>query len=295
MSWFALSLLSATAKAANQAVTKSLTRDFSILQIAAFGQLAAGILIMPLALFPGLVAVPVDPDFHQAALITISLNIVAILLLVESIRRSDLSYALPILGLTPVFAIFMAWLLRGEIINLQGIIGVLLVFAGTFSIDARSFLDWLLLGGRRIFRDTGVRLVVIVALLYSVTSVYDKTATLLSDPATFVWYSAVIRAIVLMLIYFAGRWYFRGGTAENSLKMANLLLFLLLGITFLIEAIAQMTAMQTGLVAFVIAIKRLSILMTSLAGMILYGERLSPARLSGALLIVIGAGVLYLY
>ena len=116
MLWFHLSLASAAAKASNQAISKTLTGNFSVLEIAAFGQLAAAILIGPLIFLPDLITIPTTTSFHKAALVTVSLNIIAILMLVEAIRRSDLSYAMPFLGLTPVFTILMGWLLRGETI-----------------------------------------------------------------------------------------------------------------------------------------------------------------------------------
>jgi uncharacterized membrane protein len=77
-------------------------------------------------------------------------------------------------------------------------------------------------------------------------------------------------------------------------RLKHFLLFTFLGITFLVEALSQMSALQTGLVAFVIAIKRLSILMTSLAGMLVFREMFSRARLAGAGLIVAGAMLIYL-
>ena len=294
MLWFNLSIFAAAAKAANQGITKTLTRDFSVLAIAAYGQLAAGILIFPLIFFPGTIDIPGNISFHKAALVTVVINIIAIILLVEAIRRSDLSYSLPLLGLTPVFTIFMGWMLRGEVISLSGVLGILLVFFGALDIDTKSFRDWAKLGGKRIFRDTGVRLVVMVACMYSVSSVYDKTATLLSDPATFVWYSAIIRSVILMIIFSCRCRPRNGATAKPSLSLLHLFLFALLGATFLAEALSQMCAMQTGLVAYVIAIKRLSILITTLLGMIVYKEGFSRARLSGAALIVAGAGIIYL-
>ncbi|MDD3620341.1 MAG: DMT family transporter [Desulfobulbaceae bacterium] len=294
MLWFSLSALSATAKAANQAATKTLTSTYSVLAIAAFGQLAAGISVFPLILVPGLVAIPGDLDFHRAAFVTISLNIAAILLLVEAIRGSELSYALPFLGLTPVFTILTAWVLRGEVIGLVGVLGILLVFLGTMSIDAGSLPDWAKLGGRRIFRDRGVRLVVCVALIYSISSVYDKSATLLSDPYTFVWYSAVIRAVALLLLFFGRRRLWGIDNSVTTVRPAHILLFAFLGVTFIAEALFQMGALQTGPVAFVIAIKRLSILFTSLAGVLVFKEAFSLARLSGAVLIVAGVTIIYL-
>jgi uncharacterized membrane protein len=293
MLWFNLSLLSAASKAANQAVTKTLTRDFSVLQVAAFGQLAAALIILPGIFLPGAVTLPADPSFHRAALTTVSLNILAIILLVEAIRRSDLSYALPFLGLTPVFSIFTAWFLRGELITVPGISGILLVFTGTLGIDVRSWRDWAFLGGRRILHDRGVQLVILVALIYSMSSVYDKTATLLSDPFSFVWYSAVIRAAVLTIFLYVRALTAGASKPKHKLSGPQFLLFFFLGITFLTEALFQMHALQTGMVAFVIAAKRLSILMTSVNGMLLFGEPFSTARLTGAGLIVAGAVLIY--
>jgi drug/metabolite transporter (DMT)-like permease len=294
MLWFYLSVLSATAKAANQAATKTLTKTYSVLAIAAFGQLAAGITVFPLILVPGFVAIPGDIAFHRAALVTISLNIAAILLLVEAIRRSELSYALPFLGLTPVFTILMAWILRGEVIGVAGVLGILLVFLGTMSIDAGSLLDWAKLGGKRIFRDKGVRLVVSVALIYSISSVYDKSATLLSDPYTFVWYSAVIRAAALLILFYGRRRLLGVDKRVGAVRPVHILLFAFLGVTFVAEALFQMGALQSGPVAFVIAIKRLSILITSLAGVLVFKEAFSRARLAGAVLILAGVTVIYL-
>jgi uncharacterized membrane protein len=55
-----------------------------------------------------------------------------------------------------------------------------------------------------------------------------------------------------------------------------------------------MSALQTGLVAYVIAIKRLSILMTSLIGIFVYKELFSWWRLSGAAFIMSGAAIIYI-
>lgn len=293
MLWFNVSLAAAASKAANQAITKTLTRDFSVLQTAACGQLAAALLILPLIFIPDIITIPVGFPFHQAAFATIALNILAILLLVEAIRSSDLSHALPFLGLTPVFSIFTAWFLRGEVVSPGGMLGIAIIFAGAFGIDATSWRDWVTLGGRRIFRDRGVQLVVIVAFIYSISSVYDKTATLLSDPFTFVWYSAVIRAVLLTAFLYGSSLTSKKTETVKGLSPQQFFLFLLMGVTFLAEALFQMYALQIGAVAFVIAIKRLSILMTSLIGMIIYGESFSGARLAGAALIVAGAVIIY--
>ena len=82
--------------------------------------------------------------------------------------------------------------------------------------------------------------------------------------------------------------------ADTKPSLTHLVWFVLLGLTFIVEALSQMIALQTGLVAYVIAIKRLGILITSLVGMIVYKVIFSWARLAGAVLIVVGSCIIYI-
>jgi drug/metabolite transporter (DMT)-like permease len=295
--WLKLALLSAVSKALNQVATKVLLRHTGVLEISAYGQVTAALIMLPL-IFTSLVNVPAHGGFHQAAWITILLNVLAIVLLTEAIRRSDLSYAIPFLSLTPVFAILTAWMIRGEQPNLIGIAGIVLVAVGALGIDAMSVRDWLRLGGSRVLRNRGVWLVVIVAFLYALSIVYDKTATLLSDPLTFVWYSAVVRAILLLLLLAAWHQLVRrpnhGKPAQPHRQRVLLYGFVALGITFVLEATFQMYALQTGLVAFVVAIKRLSVIITSIIGFWIFREAFTWFRILGAAIMGIGAAMIQL-
>lgn len=296
--WLKLALLSAVSKALNQVTTKVLLQYAGVLEISAYGQLACAFIIFPAVFLTSTINLPASGEFYAAAWITITLNVVAILLLVEAIRRSDLSHAVPFLSLTPVFAILSAWTIRGEQLSLGGISGIAIVTIGALSIDATSVRDWISLGGRRVLRDKGVWLILVVALIYAVSSVYDKTATLLSDPLTFVWYSAIWRALLLILVLVLWR-IFSPKSKSNRVIRGKEKIFLLagfavLGITFLSEAIFQMFALQTGFVAFVLAIKRLSIIMTSIIGFMIFRERFTWFRLAGVITMVAGSAVIYL-
>jgi drug/metabolite transporter (DMT)-like permease len=297
--WLKLALLSAVSKALNQVTTKVLLKYAGVLEISAYGQLASAFIIIPAIFLTSRIQVPASGEFHTAAWITIILNVVAIVLLVEAIRRSDLSRAVPFLSLTPVFAILSAWMIRGEQLGPGGISGIAFVTIGALGIDATSVRDWISLGGRRVLHDKGVWLILIVALIYAVSSVYDKTATLLSDPLTFVWYSAIWRAALLTLILVLWRTFSpRSKSKRFIVRKERIILicgFAALGITFLLEAIFQMFALQTGFVAFVLAIKRLSIIMTSIIGFMLFRERFTWFRLGGMITMVAGSAIIYLY
>ena len=94
MSWVLLAFLSATCKAGHQILGKRLLKVVGVFELSLIGQLAAALLILPLVLSPGAVEIPWTIEFHAAAWISIVLNIVAILLLLEAIRVGELSYAL---------------------------------------------------------------------------------------------------------------------------------------------------------------------------------------------------------
>ena len=147
MSWVFLALASATCKAGHQVLQKRLIERVGVLELSLIGQLAAALLIFPLALVPGVVTIPGNAAFHTAAWISIVLNVVAILLLLEAIRVGELSYALPYLALTPLFCVATGWVLRGEQVTLSGTAGILVLLTGPFALGANSLRDFLRLGG----------------------------------------------------------------------------------------------------------------------------------------------------
>ena len=147
MSWVFLALASATCKARHQVHQKRLIERVGVLELSLIGQLAAALLIFPLALAPGVVTIPGNAEFHTAAWISIVLNVVAILLLLEAIRVGELSYALPYLALTPLFCVVTGWVLRGEQVTLFGAVGISVLLTGAFALGANSLRDFLQLGG----------------------------------------------------------------------------------------------------------------------------------------------------
>ena len=293
MSWVFLALVSATCKAGHQVLQKRLIEKVGVLELSLIGQLAAALMIFPLALVPNSVTIPEDAAFHAAAWISIVLNVVAILLLLEAIRVGELSYALPFLALTPLFCIATGWILRGEQVTLAGTVGILVLLGGAFALGANSLRDFVRLGGHRVFHDKGVRLVILVAAIYAVSSVYDKTATVLSSPLSYVWYLLVWRAALLVFLFVALRRPLEISARVKGLTANRAITYFVLGGLFMFEALFQMFALQTGMV-YVLAIKRVSILLTSVSGLVFFGEKFPPFRIAGVLAMVSGAALIYI-
>lgn len=286
MSWILLALLSSSAKASHQVLTKLLVRQGNPWRVAVLGQLATAIAAVPLLAW---CAWPTDQSFHAWAWGTIVGNVVAIVMMTYAIARTDVSYALPFLAVTPLVTAGMDWTLTGETLSLLGLLGIAATVLGALTVGARSARDWLSGGGRRALTDPGVRLVLLVSLIYGFSSVCDKEATRRADPMTFVTYGALGRALLLL----PSLWFTRAREDSGSGRRQVLGIFIL-GVVFLLEHLSQMAALVEGNAAYVISVKRLSILQTSLVGMLFLGEPRSLYRLGGALLMVGGAVLIYL-
>lgn len=293
MSWVLFALFSAACKAAGQIFTKHVLKSFTVLEVSLFIQIVAAVIMLPLFNISGLIKIPENRDFHIAAWATIILNVIAIFLIVEAIRVSDLSYSLPFLALTPVFSVCSAWLIRGEQTTFTGFFGLVFVLIGALAVGAISFSDFIRFGGRRVLTNRGVIMVIIVAGLYAVSTVYDKIGTLLSDPLTFTWYSNVCRGAIFFLLFllFLKTSLIRKKDIKGNIGM--MMFLFLISCMLIFEAIFQMVALKTGAVPYVLGIKRTSILITSIIGFAEFKATFSIFRLFGAGVMVVGAAMIY--
>lgn len=288
--WIELSLFSACSKSASQILTKKL-HDVDTLAIAAYSHVYAALIILPLIFYT---SIPVNSDFLVPASISVALNVLGIILLISAIKHSEISRAIPFLSLTPVFTIYLAYILRGEELSGCSTSGICLVVFGALGIEARSFNDFIKLGGRRALGNNGTLLVIFVALIYSVSSVYDKTATLASSPLAYVWFSLETRGLILLFMLGVYVVFFAKPGNRAGTGKAELVILFFIGMSYFFEAIFQMNALTTGNVAEVLAVKRLSILITSVAGFLMFRETFTKYRLTGAVTMVAGAMIIYL-
>jgi len=68
-----------------------------------------------------------DSNFYAAFLLAVPLEILSIVLYIKALRLSPLSLTLPFLALTPVFLIFVSYLILGEKVSLWGGMGIFLI------------------------------------------------------------------------------------------------------------------------------------------------------------------------
>ena len=126
---------------------------------------------------------PLDPTFWLALGLLVPLEVVSLVLYVKAIKLSPLSLSVPFLALSPVFIIFIAYFVLGEVPTRGGVAGVCLIAVGAYLLNASASRFGLLGPIKAIAREPGSMLMIVVSIVYSVTATIGKVAIEHSGPA----------------------------------------------------------------------------------------------------------------
>ena len=283
MTWLLLALATALFYGLQGVWTKWITRTVSGAAASwAIFAFAFPLLAVYLA-FQGLP--PVEERFWPALLANVALNLLSFYLYVSAIQKGDLGLTYPLLALTPVFVLPVEWVLLGDFPGARGLGGIALVVLGVYVLNFSERRAGLFAPFAAVLRDPGARRMLAVALIWSVSAVVDKVATISSSPA---FYGTVESGLIaLAFVPLVMR---RGGGFRAALSRETWWLLAVQGLLFALMFVVQMEAIQRTLAAYVISIKRSGTIVTVILGAFLFGEPRLRERLAGA--VVILAGVL---
>jgi drug/metabolite transporter (DMT)-like permease len=289
LDWLSLSLVCAFSLASADAATKAWLRDYSARELSLVRLGVTGLVMAPLLTdLAGAVELPMQFWAWVAALLPLEMS--AMLLYMRAIRDHPLSLTLPYLAFTPVFVIVTGWLLLGERISPSGTLGILLVVTGAWLLnvqhaslrDSRSWVAPL----KAIFREPGSRMMLAVALLYSLTSTMGKGAMQYMPPEQFGAFYFLLLGISAVVLFASGRprillhvW--RRPRAVLAVSLLNAAM-----------VYTHFLALELVEVAYMIAVKRTSLLFGMVYGAIFFGERrFALHALAGTLML---AGVFFI-
>jgi len=284
MLWLPLALICALSLATADALSKRYLSDYSSLEL-----VVVRFTVTALFLAPAFLVLPV-PEFPIRfwgwLLLLVPLEVLAMLLYVRAIRDHPLSLTLPYLAFTPVFAVLIGFLFLGERVSIRGFVGILLVVTGAYLLNIDQ---WYRKRGanlftplRAILQNSGSRLMLIVALIYGVTSVAGKGALLYVSASFFgVFYFSLLGSVVL--------------TGFLALRPQQLQLLwrrpvahFAIGALMAVMVITHFLAISEIEVAYMIAVKRTSLIFGILYGALLFGEKQLGFRLAAGCLMVFG-------
>jgi drug/metabolite transporter (DMT)-like permease len=287
--WFLLALGAAIGNSFVQVTQKwavSLTR-YSKLTIVLIASATASILLFLISFF--IAGIPeIDARFWLAALITGSLNGIALPLLLKAYEVGEFSAVYCMILLTPVFLFFTSFIFLGERPSLIGAAGVLIALLGLWIITRANH--------QRVVASNfalGNWLGAAVALIWSVTVNFDKLAARYSDiffaPAVSM---AIISATAILYLLIRHRSVLvenrTSDTTGKDIMNSGIVAMLLLGLAMVFSNVFHNAALLQGLATYTIAVKRVGVLFGVLWGWLFFKEKNIAKKALGAAIAVVG-------
>jgi drug/metabolite transporter (DMT)-like permease len=227
-----------------------------------------------------------DATFWLAGAAALPLELLAAFLYMRVLKICPLSRCIPLLAFTPVCLILTGWVFLGEALSLAGLAGIVLVAGGSYFLGlGRERASWWQ-PLAALARDPGARLMLLVAVIYAVTSALGKLAILHSEPRFVgVVYPTMVGGCLLAAYPFSR-------VREAKILKARWAAGLLVGAAVAGEIICHVYGMSLAPAAYLIGVKRLSILFSVILGGLLLKERPLLPRLMAAVLMVTGVALL---
>jgi drug/metabolite transporter (DMT)-like permease len=280
MTWAVFAFLTAFFESAKDVLGKRRLGDTDEYVVAWAWRFFALPFLLPILIFTGIPEL--GSGFWWALLAGGTLNVVTAVLYMKAIKMSDLSLAVPMIAFTPLFLLLTSPLLLGEFPGPAGAVGVLLIVSGSYLMKARELAHGILAPFRALLVERGPRLMMIVALIWSVTANIDKIGLENSSP---LFWAVAINLFIAAAMCPLALWRLRRRDRFLPLHLKGLFA---IGAAGGLTTVCQMTAISMALVPLVIAIKRTSTVMTVLWGHFLFREAGLKERFSGVVLMSLG-------
>lgn len=223
------------------------------------------------------------------AVLAVSSNV----LLVYALQSADLSVLGPINAYKSVISLGLGVVLLREIPSALGMVGVLLILAGSYFVLDREAGQPRTSAFTQFFRTRGIQLRLAALVLSATEAVFLKKAILASSPlATFVWWSMLGFPIAS-----AAAWVLlRGRLASEFVRMSrNRGTHLWLALTTGVMQLTTLLAFGRLQVGYSLALFQLSALVSVLLGHRYFQEGNIARRLVGSGVMIVGAALIVVH
>jgi len=280
MLWFFLALTAALTQAGNDVISKWYFSDLTpyemglIRLLFALPYLLAGIILVP---WP-----PLDKTFWLCLAFGLPLELTAFLCYMYAIKVSPLSLTLPFLAFTPVFVILTGFMILDEKVTIYGLIGIVLIVFGSYALNLSSARQQWHAPFKAIFNEKGSWLMLLTALIYSLTATIGKLAIKHSSPRFFGAAYFLFFAFLVIAIF----------PIVPRAKISNLfkkpLPAIFSGIILAAMILSHTYAISLIQAAYMLSVKRSSLLFGVVFGALLFKEEKISERFFGAFVMMCG-------
>jgi len=185
--------------------------------------------------------------------------------------------------------IFVSFFILGELPEIAGIIGIMLVAVGGYTLNLHLTLQGILEPLKAIVRERGSLYMIIVSFIFSITATLGKLAILHSNPTFFGTFYFIILGIVFTPIAIIK-------SKERFVTFFKISKrYFLIGFLFAAMIISHCLAIQLVKVSYMISIKRSSLIFSILYGWLVFKEENIKERLIGSLVMIAGMVLITLF
>ncbi|MCB0320765.1 MAG: DMT family transporter [Bdellovibrionales bacterium] len=200
-----------------------------------------------------------------------------------SLKHGDLSLVTGVFSLYPVFMLITSPIITGDVPSVLGGVGVIIVTIGVFVLTGRS-----LSGGAG---ARGIWFAVCTALLFSLTSCFDRLAALEAHPIVSAFWMTLLAGVFSLPPNMPAMRRILKQGIPAGFPVALLLwrgLFDMLFMTFKLFALQYLQA------PYVAALTNIALLISILAGGFIYKEQQIRRRFIGGVVILVGSAIVAL-
>lgn len=276
-------VLSALAFSGLDLVRKLLAGRIDALALVLFMSLGAVPLLGALLALNGVG--PLSAGYVLPGLSALTLNFLASLGFIYSVKLSPLSRTIPLLSLTPVFTALTGVPLLGEYPDRLQSMGIVLVVIGAMALNAKGSLSGAVQG---FFQEKGAPIMTAVALMWAVSGPLDKRAIAHASVyfhATLMTFGVGVGA--LAVLFLQRRLAVLGSVRSEAKLLVAAMIFITFALTF------QLLAIRSVFVSLVEAFKRaVGSVMAVILGRIVFRERVGAREWLAVLVMSVGVFLL---
>jgi drug/metabolite transporter (DMT)-like permease len=206
----------------------------------------------------------------------------------KAYELGDLSVAYPLARSSPLFLTVLAVVLLGEEITPWGIVGILLMVLGVYTIHLKSFSMDDLLTPLKSLRGRASQFALLTALWTTIYSLSDKLGVTVVDPFVYAfWLEVFILFFLTPVVLLRRGW--RMIVREWTYYKARLTIG---GFLMRFGYILVLVAMSFVQVSYILALRQLSVVIGAAAGVLLLKEKYGRVRLLSSVIMFIGVYIL---
>lgn len=200
---------------------------------------------------------------------------------INSIRQGELSKALPLQSLTPIFVMISARVLIGQTPAPLAVLGIITVVLGIYILNLKGKY---LHNPLKVFSGDRANAYMLISLVITAFAVVcDKTAIQASDPVYYTLVNVCISAVTFFFISSMMKVNVMSKVKELTRPL------IVSGALSAVSFLLYVFALRTGPLAYVSTIKSTSILMGSLVGFIYFKEHVTRVKLAALSFITLGS------